>query len=67
MAKPLFHNLKIQGRFLVKMISLCLSMNDDPVKFKATLIQLTEVHNARGIKSGECKSRSLSSIFLLYA
>lgn len=53
MCKNLFTSLQIQGRFLVKMIALCLSMNDDPLNFARALYKLTEVHNVRGIKSGE--------------
>jgi hypothetical protein len=40
MCQPLFHNIQIQGRFLVKMIALCLSMNEDPKNFKLALNNL---------------------------
>jgi len=53
LCRPLFSNIQIQGRFLVKMIALCLSMNEDPKSFKLALHKLTEVHNIRGVKSGE--------------
>ena len=47
--------LKTQGKFLVKMLSMCLSEMNDPVKFNETMTKLTETHNNRGIKSTECK------------
>lgn len=45
--------LKTQGKFLVKMISLCLSEIEESEKFNATLVKLTDVHNTRGVKSIE--------------
>jgi hypothetical protein len=57
MARPMFKSgLKSQGKFLVKMISLSLSLVDDPDKFQVTLVKLTEVHNKRGVKAIECAS-----------
>ena len=46
--------MKAQGKFLVKVISLALSLIDDDVKFTATLVKLTETHNERGIQAIEC-------------
>ena len=47
------------SKFLVKMISLSLSLVDDPDKFQVTLVKLTEVHNKRGVKAIECASKLL--------
>ncbi len=55
MARNLFRDMKSQGKFLVKMISLSLSEKTDPDKFEYTLMKLAEVHNDRGVKSCECK------------
>ena len=55
MARDLFKDMKSQGKFLVKMISLSLSELADPDKFEATLIKLAEIHNERGVKAVECK------------
>ncbi len=54
--RPLFLNgIKIQGRFLVKMLSLSLSVYQDPVKFDHALLKLAEGHYHGGVKSVECK------------
>lgn len=55
MARNLFRDMKSQGKFLVKMISLSLSEKADPQKFEYTLVKLAEVHNDRGVKACECK------------
>jgi hemoglobin-like flavoprotein len=56
--------MKSQGKFLVKMISMAVSMIDDPDKFSLTMVKLTETHNERGIKSIECKHmRARSFLF----
>jgi hypothetical protein len=55
LAKDLFRDVKSQGKFLVKMISLALSEDQDPKKYESTLIKLAEIHNERGIKAVECK------------
>lgn len=67
MCRSMFKSgLKTQGKFLVKMISLCLSeINSDPQKFNQTLVNLTEVHNTRGVKSIECQYY-YAFLFLLY-
>jgi len=54
MARPMFKSgMKSQGKFLVKMISLSISLLDDTEKFNQTLTKLTEVHNDRGVKAVE--------------
>lgn len=53
MAKDLFKDMKSQGKFLVKMISLSLSEMSDAEKFEKTLIKLAEIHNDRGVKAVE--------------
>lgn len=54
MARPMFKSgMKSQGKFLVKMISLSISLLDDADKFNQTLTKLTEVHNDRGVKAVE--------------
>jgi hemoglobin-like flavoprotein len=54
MARPMFKSgMKSQGKFLVKMISLSISLLDDNEKFTQTLTKLTEVHNDRGVKAVE--------------
>lgn len=53
LAKELFRDVKSQGKFLVKMISLSLSEDQDPKKYESTLIKLAEVHNDRGVKAVE--------------
>lgn len=55
MAKDLFKDMKSQGKFLVKMISLSLSEMSDAEKFEKTLVKLAEIHNERGVKAVECK------------
>ncbi len=55
LAKNLFRDMRSQGKFLVKMISLALSEKADPVKYEKTLAKLAEVHNERGVKAVECK------------
>lgn len=56
MSRSMFKSgLKTQGKFLVKMISLCLSEITETAKFTKTLEKLTEAHNTRGVKSIECK------------
>lgn len=56
LAKELFKDMKSQGKFLVKMISLSLSESNDVDKYERTLIKLAEIHNDRGVKAVECKS-----------
>lgn len=53
MARDLFKDMKSQGKFLVKMISLSLSEMSDADKFESTLIKLAEIHNERGVKAVE--------------
>lgn len=53
MAKELFKDMKSQGKFLVKMISLSLSEMSDADKFEKTLMKLAEIHNDRGVKAVE--------------
>ena len=54
MCRPMFKaGLKSQGKFLVKMISMALSMIDDHQKFNQTMVKLTETHNERGVKAIE--------------
>lgn len=53
MARDLFKDMKSQGKFLVKMISLSLSEMSDAGKFEKTLIKLAEIHNERGVKAVE--------------
>lgn len=55
MSKELFRDVNMQGKFLVKMLSLSLSERSDPEKYENTLIKLAEIHNERGIKAVECK------------
>lgn len=55
LAKNLFRDMRSQGKFLVKMISLALSEKSDPVKYEKTLAKLAEIHNERGVKAVECK------------
>lgn len=55
LAKDLFKDLNMQGHFLVKIITLALSEKDDPKRYEATLVKLTQVHNDRGVKAVECK------------
>lgn len=58
-ATPILQNISIivgmksQGKFLVKMISLSISLLDDEEKFNDTITKLTEVHNDRGVKAVE--------------
>ena len=47
--------LKSQGKFLVKMMSLTLSLADKEAEFDEAMHKLAEVHNQRGIKALECK------------
>lgn len=52
--RPLFiSGLKVQGKFLVKMISLAISLLDDEVKFQQKMESLADAHNNRGIKAIE--------------
>lgn len=54
MCRPMFKSgLKSQGKFLVKMISMAVSLIDDNAKFTQTLVKLTETHNERGVKAIE--------------
>lgn len=53
MARDLFKDMKSQGKFLVKMISLSLSEINDGAKFEQTLVKLAEIHNERGVKAVE--------------
>eukprot|EP01040_Poterioochromonas_malhamensis_P011114 gene11114-12112_t len=52
-SKDLFKNLKKQGQFLVKMISVALSEKADRHRYHTTLTRLAEVHNERGVKAVE--------------
>ncbi len=63
MARNLFRDMKSQGKFLVKMISLSLSEVADAEKFTRTLEKLAEIHNERGVKAVECEFWQL---FLIY-
>jgi hypothetical protein len=47
--------LKSQGKFLVKMVSLALSLINKDDEFIETMRKLAEVHNERGVKAVECK------------
>lgn len=68
LAKDLFRDVKSQGKFLVKMISLSLSEDQDPKKYESTLIKLAEVHNDRGVKAVECKCiRFFDNFFKYYS
>ena len=63
MSRNLFKNgMRSQGKFLVKMITLALSEINDGVKFDKTLVKLAEVHNERGVKAIECKSKLRSPL-----
>ncbi len=54
MCRPMFTGgLVAQGKFLVKMLSLALSLANDDVKLTETLTKLAESHSKRGIKSVE--------------
>lgn len=53
LARDLFKDMRSQGKFLVKMISLSLSERNDPEKFRLTLVRLAEIHNQRGVKAVE--------------
>jgi hemoglobin-like flavoprotein len=54
MSKPMFKaGLKSQGKFLVKMISMSLTILLDQEKFVETMTKLAEVHNNRGVKAIE--------------
>ena len=54
LCKPMFKNgVKAQGRFLVKMMSLSLSLLDNKVKFQETMIDLANAHNKRGVRANE--------------
>jgi hypothetical protein len=56
MARPMFSaGLKSQGKFLVKMMSMTLSLiGDKEDKFNEVMVKLAEVHNDRGVKAVEC-------------
>jgi len=45
--------IKAQGRFLVKMISLSVSLLDDKQKFDETMLNLANAHNKRGVRANE--------------
>lgn len=64
-AQGLFMNAEGQGKFLVKMLALSLSEQQDPAAFQKALVKLAEVHNARGVKAVECKQSSHSALRLL--
>ena len=49
--------LKSQGKFLVKLLSLALSLINDQEKFNSTLVKLAEAHCVRGVKAVEVTSR----------
>ena len=67
MCRPMFKSgLKSQGKFLVKMISMAVSLINEPVKFQQTLIKLTETHNERGVKAIECKCVMKSLVNILH-
>jgi hypothetical protein len=54
LCKPMFKSgLKSQGKFLMKMITLALSLLSDENNFTKTLDNLAESHNSRGIKALE--------------
>lgn len=54
MCKPLFKSgIKAQGKVLVKVVTMALSLMDDEEKFNATMIKLAETHNEKGIKAAE--------------
>ena len=54
LCKPMFKSgMKSQGKFLMKLISLALSLLNDENKFKDTLADLAERHNLMGIKAIE--------------
>lgn len=54
LSKDMFSGgMKSQGKFLVKMISMSLSLLDNHAKFKETMMGLAESHNRRGIKAIE--------------
>lgn len=56
MCRHLFvSGIKIQGRFLVKMITLSLAVLEDSLKFDQALIKLAQGHYHAGVKSVECK------------
>lgn len=58
-SRNLFKDVRSQGKFLTKMISLSLTEFYDPTKFELTLRKLAEVHNERGVKAVECKSQTV--------
>ena len=61
MSKPMFKaGLKSQGKFLVKMISMSLTILLDKEKFVETMTKLAEVHNNRGVKAIECKFTTIT-------
>ena len=54
LCEPMFKSgIKAQGRFLVKMISLSVSLLDDKKKFEETMINLANAHNKRGVRANE--------------
>jgi hemoglobin-like flavoprotein len=52
-SQNLFKDVRSQGKFLTKMISLSLTEFYDPTKYELTLRKLAEVHNERGVKAAE--------------
>lgn len=62
LARNLFKDVRSQGKFLVKMISLSMTEDADPAKYSSTLVQLAEVHNERGVKAVECEKTPISFI-----
>jgi len=54
LCEPMFkHGIKAQGKFLVKMISLSLSLLDDLKQFEDTMVNLANAHNKRGVRANE--------------
>lgn len=54
MCKPMFKSgMKAQGKALVKIVTLSLSMFNEDEKFDAVLNKLATVHNERGVKAVE--------------
>ena len=45
--------MKSQGRALVKIVTLSLSMIDDREKFDKVMLKLAEIHNDKGVKAVE--------------
>lgn len=50
--------LKTQGKFLVKLVTLAVSLLDQEAKFADTMRRLAESHNLMGVRSIECTYNS---------